>query len=314
MNDFFKDVDEGLKSNPKYISSKYFYDEKGDDLFVEIMKLPEYYLTKSEIEIFKESSEKVISKLSISKDQKFELIELGAGDGTKTYLFIAALIKEGYNFNYVPIDISKNALTGLSETFNRRFTRLSIEPIHGDYFSVLKDLKKRKIPKVLMFLGSNLGNLDDQLASNFLKQLSSTLDYGNSLILGLDMKKDGSIVLPAYNDSKGITKKFNLNVLDRINRELEGNFNVEFFDHQPVYDELEGIAYSYLVSLKNQKVMLRGKEEYRFTKGEKILTEISRKYDDDILNKILINTSFRIVSKITDKKEFFADYILTIAK
>lgn len=311
IEQFKLDILEGLGKPEKTLPSKYFYDQKGDKLFQEIMALPEYYLTRSELLIFQSQAADIVSSFACSKNQKFELIELGAGDGTKTIELLKELTAQGYDYDYVPIDISQNALDGLHTMLQLKMPTLKIKPQQGTYFGVLQDLKHKEIPKVILFLGSNLGNLDDSSASQFLYQLGANLSEGDKILLGLDQIKPKHLVLPAYNDSKGITREFNLNLLDRINRDLGGNFNREHFDHAPEYDELEGIAKSYIVSLADQEVHIKAlNRSFQFAQGEKIHTEISRKYTDAILNQLLEPTDFEWQHKFHDPSHYFANYVL----
>ena len=310
-NTFKKEVQQGLDSTPKTLPSKYFYDEKGDALFVKIMNSPEYYLTRCEFDIFKNKTQELINSFDIEKDSYFELIELGAGDGLKTKELLKVLVNEKYNFDYLPIDISSNALSLLKEDLKTEIPDLSIKTQQGDYFEVLDSLKTSKKPKVILFLGSNIGNMSDELASKFIYNLGTNLNLGDKLLLGVDLIKSEEIVGPAYNDSQGVTAKFNINLLDRINKDLEGNFDTKQFKHQPEYDEKEGIAKSFIMSTANQSVEIKAiGKTYHFTKGEKIHTEISRKYNDELIQKIITDTDFSLKTKIMDSKAYFADYIL----
>jgi len=310
-NTFKKEVQQGLDSTPKTLPSKYFYDEKGDALFVKIMNSPEYYLTRCEFDIFKNKTQELINSFDIEKDSYFELIELGAGDGLKTKELLKVLVNEKYNFDYLPIDISSNALSLLKEDLKTEIPDLSIKTKQGDYFEVLDSLKTSKKPKVILFLGSNIGNMSDELASKFIYNLGTNLNLGDKLLLGVDLIKSEEIVGPAYNDSQGVTAKFNINLLDRINKDLEGNFDTKQFKHQPEYDEKEGIAKSFIMSTANQSVEIKAiGKTYHFTKGEKIHTEISRKYNDELIQKIITDTDFSLKTKIMDSKAYFADYIL----
>lgn len=309
---FKNDVAAGLEKANKTLPSKYFYDAVGDKIFVKIMNMPEYYLTNSEFEIFQNQSKDIIHSFNINKEQPFELIELGAGDGTKTKLILKELISQNYNFKYLPIDISNDALIDLKCRLSNEVKDLKVETKQGDYFNVLNDLKESPAPKIVLFLGSNLGNMTDDEAINFLKQLSNNLNTNDKLLLGLDLIKSEEIVLPAYSDKAGITKSFNLNLLSRINHELQANFDISSFNHLATYTEEEGIAKSFLVSEKNQKVTIESlNKTFLFSKNEKIHTEISRKYNDEILNRILDKSTLKIENKFTDAKGFFADYILT---
>lgn len=310
-NNFLNDVDKGLSSTPKYLLSKYFYDKKGDALFVDIMNMPEYYLTRAEFDIFKNQTQNIIEALQLNKNTFFELIELGAGDGTKTKELLKVLDTENYDFNYVPIDISQNALDQLKQSVNKELPNVKTKTKQGDYFNVLASLKQSNHPKIILFLGSNLGNLSDAQAEDFLSKLSDSLRQNDKVLLGLDLIKSRDIVLPAYNDSQGITKRFNLNLLDRINNELGADFNTNAFIHQPEYTEEEGIARSYIVSTTNQNVTVKSlNKTFHFMEGERVHTETSRKYNDSILNSYLKNTSLQVMDKLMDSNTYFADYIL----
>ena len=311
IEQFKKEVNEGLNNVLKSLPSKFFYDKKGDALFVEIMHLPEYYVTRSEYEIFQNKSASIIEALHLNPDTYFELIELGAGDGMKTKELLKELSSQNYKFSYIPIDISQNALDNLELDLNKEMPHVSVKTKQGDYFEVLESLKENQHPKVILFLGSNIGNMPDTVAKDFIFNLSENLSGGDKFFLGVDLIKASSIVLPAYNDSQGVTAAFNLNLLERINRELDADFDIQNFKHQPEYDEKQGIATSFLVSTKEQNIVVKKlNKTFHFAKGEKILTEISRKYNDEILDKILKKTAFVIKDRITDSKKYFANYVL----
>ncbi|WP_299669088.1 L-histidine N(alpha)-methyltransferase [uncultured Polaribacter sp.] len=309
---FKKDVEEGLSKTSKTLPSKYFYDSIGDQIFIKIMNMPAYYLTRAEHDIFKNQTEKIIQKLKLTPNIFFEIIELGAGDGTKTKLLLKELIRLEYNFKYAPIDISENALKNLKSNLNKEMASLEVSTKQGDYFEVLDNLKQQKAPKVVLFLGSNIGNMSDETAKIFLTKLSNALNKNDKVLLGVDMIKSEHVVLPAYNDKEGLTKSFNMNLLDRINKELEGDFNTHHFEHLATYTQDEGIARSYLVSKKNQEVSINTLDQkFSFIEGEKIHTETSRKYNDAILEHLLEETYLKITDKLMDSNEYFADYILT---
>lgn len=311
IEQFKKDVYNGLSTNPKSLPSKYFYDKNGDELFVQIMHLPEYYVTRAELDIFTNQTQNIVDALELKPNIYFELIELGAGDGLKTKELLNLLDEKNYEFNYFPVDISQNALDNLENTIIKEFPNVSIKKKQGDYFQVLESLKNTNHQKIILFLGSNIGNMTDEIASKFIYQLGANLSENDKLYLGVDLIKSASIVLPAYNDSKGITKAFNLNLLERINRELGGVFDIDKFSHQPEYIAKEGIAKSFLVSDVKQKVYIKEiAKTFSFEKGEKIATEISRKYNDEIVQKIIKKTDFRITDKLTDSKSYFSNYVL----
>ncbi len=311
IEQFSTDVDLGLSSHPKTLPSKYFYNKKGDALFVEIMKLPEYYLTRAELDTFQNKTDQLIDAFKINKNSYFELIELGSGDGLKTKSLLQHLDEQKYKFDYFPIDISVNALNLLQQNLKLELPDVSVQTKQGDYFEVLSQFKNNKYPKVVLFLGSSIGNMTDETAADFIYNLGANLSVGDKLLLGVDLIKAKEIVLPAYDDAQGVTAAFNLNLLVRINNELGGDFVVENFNHKPEYSEEEGIAKSFIVSNSNQKVKIKAlNKTYEFAKNEKIHTEISRKYNDEIIKKIIAKTDFSITRKITDSKNYFANYIL----
>lgn len=311
MEEFENDVLQGLSSSPKQLSSKYFYDKVGDRLFQQIMALPEYYLTRAENEILSTQTKIITDALKVSDNHQFELIELGAGDGSKTLHLLRHLTAQNFDFNYLPIDISSNALQGLSTKLKSELPSLNVSPKQGTYFNVLDDLGKSKVPKIVLFLGSNIGNLLDDQAKAFVMQLSNSLQAGDKVLLGVDRIKSREIVLPAYNDSQGVTSAFNLNLLTRINRELNADFNLDAFVHVPEYSEDDGVARSFIQSTQDQEVTIGALgQKFVFEKGEKIHTEISRKYNREILTSILENSDFEIVEEFTDTEALFSDYLL----
>ncbi|WP_416877070.1 L-histidine N(alpha)-methyltransferase [Litorimonas sp.] len=310
-DEFANDVADGLGAAPKTLPSKYFYDAAGDDLFIQIMDLPEYYLTRAEMEIFREQTDSLIKALGQSPEKPFELVELGAGDGQKTFHLLKKLLSDGYNFTYVPVDISANVLEHLKNHLTKELPDLKIRIEQGDYFKRLKGLQETAQPRVILYLGSNLGNLTDEKSKAFMEKLSRRLTPGDRLVLGVDKKKSADIVLPAYNDSKGVTAAFNLNLLKRINSELGGEFDLAQFRHAPEYDEENGIAISYIESLADQDVEIKAIDQLiHFAKGEKIKVEISRKYDLPIIRNIIADTPFEIETVFQDSQEHFFDIVL----
>ncbi|WP_026942743.1 L-histidine N(alpha)-methyltransferase [Hellea balneolensis] len=310
---FLADVAAGLGSSPKFLSSKYFYDKKGDQLFMQIMDLPEYYLTRAEMDIFTSQTGDIVNLLGVQKGVPFDVIELGAGDGSKTKMLLAELLGERFDFDYVPVDISANVLAHLERVLSLELPDLRIKSQNRDYFQTLQYLNKAGKQKIVLYLGSNLGNMPDEAAREFIYALGKNLNEGDKLILGVDLIKPSNVVLPAYSDSQGITSLFNLNLLHRINRELNANFKLDQFSHIAEYDEEIGIAKSYLKSEKDQDVYIGAlKKTFIFAKDEKIQTEISRKYDQVIIGNILSGTGFTIKGVLKDKNSYFADYILEL--
>jgi len=308
---FAIDVDAGLSQQNKTLPSKYFYDQKGDELFMQIMELPEYYLTRAEHEIFTEQTQELIDALGVSPKQHFELIELGAGDGSKTKHLLKSLLEQGYQFDYLPVDISGHVLELLASNLLAELPTLSLKAQQGDYFEILQNLKQSSAPKVMLFLGSNIGNMTDAEAANFIYDLGANLAAGDIMLLGADLIKSAEIVLPAYDDAQGVTKAFNMNLLHRMNNELGANFVIEQFDHLAEYTEAEGIAKSFIVSQVAQQVHIAATSKtYDFVAGEKIHVEVSRKYNQQVLELILEKTDFTISRLLTDRQGYFADFVL----
>jgi L-histidine N-alpha-methyltransferase len=224
---------------------------------------------------------------------------------------LRAMAEQKYDLSYFPIDISQDALKQLEAMLLNELPALSISPHHGDYFNVLSSLKIRLHKKIVFFLGSNLGNYTDEQAADFIYQLGSNMHPGDVLVLGLDLKKPRDQVLPAYNDKQGVTRAFNFNLLDRVNRELGADFSLDAFAHRPEYSELTGVASSSLESLLDQQVSIDelGKT-FSFQKGEKIQLEISRKYSDEVVKAIIERSDFNIIGKVLDEKGYFAEYVL----
>lgn len=307
---FKREVTEGLTSFPKRLSSKYFYDKNGDKLFQDIMAMPSYYLTDCEFEIISKNTF-TIGELFRDRKNGLDLIELGAGDGKKTKVLLKYMAENNFNFIYKPIDISENAVELLSNNLAQEMPTLNVDAEVGEYFEVLERLKgfnKRK--KVIMVLGSNIGNLPHQKAIEFLTKLKDALLPEDLLFMGFDQKKNPQTILDAYNDETGITEAFNKNVLTRINRELGGNFETNNFKHWEVYDPETGTAKSFLVATKAMEVTI---EELQLTvifdEWETIHTEISQKYDDKIVNWLAKEAGLEIETFFADEKEYYKNYV-----
>ncbi len=305
---FAEDVLNGLSSTPKCLSSKYFYDDEGSRLFQEIMKLPEYYLTQCELEIFSEQTADIFNAFSSDADS-FDLIELGAGDGTKTAVLIDHFLQHEADFTYTPIDISQEALDSLSSRFDGKFPDLEIDPLKGDYFKILRSLKNGSgRRKVLMFLGSNIGNFSREHAVDFFRQLRSVMNDNDLLFTGFDLQKDPRVIVRAYDDPKGVTAAFNLNLLSRINRELGADFDVEKFSHYALYRPVECAARSFLISREKQTVFIRALERsFEFDQWEAIFMEISQKYSRRMIEEFAAESGFEIARSFCDSRNYYCD-------
>lgn len=308
---FKTEVKEGLSSFPKYLSSKYFYDKKGDKLFQDIMAMPEYYLTGCEFEILATHT-KTIGELFRDCENGLDLIELGAGDGKKTKLLLKYMTDNNFNFVYKPIDISENAVKLLTNNLAQEMPSLTVDAEIGEYFTVLERLKEfNKRKKVIVVLGSNIGNLLHPKAIDFLTKLKDTMVAGDLLFMGFDQKKNPQTVLDAYNDQTGITAAFNKNILTRINRELNANFDVDKFTHWESYNPETGTAKSFLVATEAMDVRIKNLDlDISFEQWETIHTEISQKYDDKTVAWLAEQAGLTIETSFTDKKGYYKDYVL----
>ncbi|PIF46657.1 dimethylhistidine N-methyltransferase [Chryseobacterium sp. 52] len=308
IDSFRLDVLKGLKKNPKRLSSKYFYDKTGDRIFQEIMAMPEYYLTQCELDIFKNKTAD-LARLIMPENEPFDLIELGAGDAMKSTFLLKHLIEKGIDCTYMPIDISGNILSVLKEKLNRELPALQILDLEGEYFEMLQkaaSLSTRR--KVILFLGSNIGNMSLEEAESFCFSLHQNLSSGDRVLIGFDLKKNPNVILDAYNDKKGITAAFNLNLLSRINRELNANFIPEQFQHYQTYDPISGACKSYLVSLKDQYVIISN-EKISFQEDELIDMEISQKFSSEKIKELREKSNFITVGEIKDSKKWFVDTV-----
>lgn len=308
QNTFAEDVLQGLSADPKYLSSKYFYDDEGSRLFQEIMKLPEYYLTRSEYEILSNQTANIFKAFDTGNEE-FDLIELGAGDGLKTSVLVGYLLKQNSDFRFIPIDISSEALNVLTDKFSVKFPDLEIAPEQGDYFKTLKTFsEKSNKKKIILFLGSNIGNFSEEQALQFFKDLRRVMNDRDLLFIGFDLHKNPKTILNAYDDSLGITAKFNVNLLKRINRELDADFNIEEFSHYASYHPLERAARSFLISQKDQTVTIGAlSKTFEFKKWEPIYMEVSQKYGERMIEKLAQESGFKVEENFFDENKFYLD-------
>ena len=312
LSQFAEDVLRGLSSTPKALSSKYFYDDEGSRLFQEIMKLPEYYLTGCESEIFSTQGEAIYRSFA-NGDNAFDLIELGAGDGTKTALLVDEFLKHNADISYSPIDISQEALDALTKKFTAEFPALKMETLNGDYFKILKSLKNgggRR--KVLLFLGSNIGNFSREQSVDFFGQLRVVMNDNDLLFVGFDLQKDPHVIAAAYDDPQGVTARFNLNLLTRINNELGGDFDVDKFAHYANYRPIEGSARSFLISREKQTVSIAALERsFDFDQWEAVFMEISQKYSMPMIESLANASGFEIKQNFFDSRNYYCDSLWT---
>lgn len=302
---FARDVAEGLTSEPKTLPSKYFYDARGDALFQKIMHMPEYYLTDCELEII--STHKTAMLQAFGND--FNLVELGAGDGFKTKVLLEHFLKKKASFEYKPIDISQNVLEILERNLKSKLPSLKMEAIQGDYFDALEKLQlDQDRREVVMFLGANIGNMTKEEAIEFLHQVRDNLVEDDMLLIGFDLKKDPATILNAYNDKAGITRDFNLNLLSRINRELDADFNLRKFSHWETYNPLTGETESFIVSRQAQQVNIQAIDlVVNFEAWEAMKVELSQKYSISEIESLANEAGFAIERHFFDDRMYFVD-------
>ncbi len=306
---FYKDVITGLNSTPKYLDSKYFYDERGDELFQQIMQCDDYYLTNCEMEILKTHADDIASTYG-KLEKNFDVIELGAGDCTKSIYLLKSILKIDKSFTFFPVDISKHVIDLIEHNLPKQIDGLNVYGLNGEYLEMLQranEISSRK--KLVLFMGSNIGNMNYSESIAFLKEVRSWLHKGDCLLVGFDLKKDPQIILNAYNDKQGITREFNLNLLRRINKELNADFIIEHFKHFPVYNPESGECKSYLVSTKKQRVFIGDTEFVDFDANETIDMEISTKYSVTQTNEIAKLSGFKPVKYFYDSKHWFVDIL-----
>ncbi|WP_181306419.1 L-histidine N(alpha)-methyltransferase [Rufibacter sp. XAAS-G3-1] len=309
-NGLAQDVMQGLSQSPKKLSSRFFYDAKGSQLFQQIMELPEYYLTKLEHQILSKQRKEIL--FAIDTHTPFQLVDLGAGDAYKTKLLLSELVASKANFSYVPLDISEDQLSLLLEDMHHRWPSLPVKALAAEYFQGLEWLNQNERQrKVVLFLGSNIGNFDLPEAKKFLCTLRQSLNPEDSFLLGLDLKKDPEKIRRAYDDAAGVTSAFNLNLLHRINKELHANFDLDEFQHFAEYDPLEGTMRSFLISRKAQEVHLGAlNQTFHFEAWEAIHTENSYKFSLKQVEEMAHSCGFTVQDVFTDPSHGFADVLL----
>jgi dimethylhistidine N-methyltransferase len=298
-----EDVIQGLTNYPKSLPPRYFYDYQGSLLFEQICDLPEYYPTRTETTILQQYSNE-ISQLT----QACELVELGSGSSRKTRLLLDAYSRFNSPLFYVPIDVSSTILKESSQQLLKEYPQISIQAKVGTYQQAITHLTTPFLPqRLIFFLGSSLGNFTPQQCDRFFKEISEALNENDFFLLGIDLKKSKEILEPAYNDSQGITADFNLNMLAHLNWLFQGNFALNLFEHQAIYNEKFSQIEMYLHCQKSHNVNLEKLNlTVKFEAGESILTEISRKFDLESIQEELLIHHLNPIKIWTDSQGWFA--------
>ncbi|MFO1241755.1 MAG: L-histidine N(alpha)-methyltransferase [Rickettsiales bacterium] len=303
---FYNDVIAGLSTRQKTLPCKYFYDAEGSELFEEICDLEEYYVTRTEMAILRRH----LPDMAQTIGAYVKIMEFGAGSGIKTELLLAALNKPSA---YVPIDISQSALSDCAKRLKELFPHIAITPIHDDYMrESLFNRLSRQAPYTVFFPGSTLGNFETLEAILFLKRLRKITGKNGGVLIGVDLMKNENVLIPAYDDSKGVTAAFNKNLLRRINNELEGTFDLDSFSHRAVLNTEKQRVEMHLVSLRNQVVRV-GTHTFHFTEGESIHTENSHKYTLERFRMLAENAGFEIEKTWLDENCYYSMHYLRAA-
>jgi len=311
LADFAEDIRRGLTAPAKHLFPRYLYDELGSQLFEAICLLPEYYLTRAENEILARHAAEIIGSIELPNT----LIEMGSGSASKTRLVIETLLRAQRELLFVPVDISASALERSSRVLLQSYPGLRIEAYAAEYFTGLAELAKRKRGRTLaLFLGSNISNFEPAEAIAFLKSMREVLALGDALLLGVDLKKDRRILEAAYNDSLGVTAAFSRNMLVRINRALDADFDLPAFRHRAIFNETDSRIEIYVESLRRQTVVLRKLElQIEFEEGERIHTENSYKYDLEGIKQLALETGFACEQTWFDEQKRFSSNLLKAA-
>jgi L-histidine N-alpha-methyltransferase len=300
--DYAEEVVRGFRSRPKTLPCKLFYDDRGSALFEEITRLPEYYPTRTELEILQDYS----GEIARAAGAPLSVVELGAGTATKTGILLSAFARRQMRVKYFPVDISPAALAEAKRRVRDEFPGALVKPVVADFtngFRFLQDIPGRKI---VLYLGSSIGNFDWNDATRMLQTVREQLLRGDALLLGTDMVKSSEILVPAYDDSQGVTAEFNKNILMRLNRELDADFDLESFCHVAEWNSLASRMEIYLESTRAQVVTLRVTGTIaRFVAGERIHTENSYKYTTEMVERMLCISGFRLERTWYDRRQWF---------
>ena len=312
---FARDVLVGLGTTPKSLKPKYFYDATGSELFEEITRQPEYYLTRTEAGLLRQYA----PALSELMGKGVSVVELGSGSSAKTAILLESLLETSDGLHYLPIDISKTMLRQTADRLDARYPALDITPIASPYEAGLKRAstlvaEDGQVPDrmLVLFLGSSIGNMEHDESVQFLKSLREHLETRDAFLIGFDLQKDVAILNAAYNDAAGVTERFNFNVMARINTELGGEFDRQRFVHQAFYNEAAGRIEMHLRSQGRQEVAVAAcQRSFAFAAEETIHTESSYKYTLASIERLAVSAGFRVRETFTDERHWFALSLFT---
>lgn len=303
----------GLTAQPKSLSPWLFYDQRGSHLFEQITQLPEYYLTRTERAIFATHAPAILA--AAAHDATLTLIELGAGSASKTGLLIRAALAQQPQLTYRAIDVSASALEAARQSLSRKFPSLTIETRVRDYTYGIGHLPSLQHPssrRLVLYIGSSIGNFDPADARELLRDIRRQLAPGDCILLGVDHVKPLAPLLAAYNDAAGVTAAFNLNVLTRINRELGANFRLDRFHHRALFNTAQSRIEMHLAGTCAQRVSIPALDlELTFHEGETIHTENSYKFTPESATALLASGNFEVTHSWTDPQHWFGVYLAT---
>lgn len=302
-----EDVLQGLTSDPKTLSPKLFYDAAGSELFDRITELPEYYPTRTERGIFRSYAKEIFAQAAGST----AVVELGAGSAGKTVLLLDAVANNGHAITYYPVDVSASALDACRARMRQLLPQVRVVPKVLDFTQGMPQFRQIAGRKLFLFIGSSIGNFEPLQAGAFLKQVRSSMNAGDALLLGTDMRKSPKILVPAYDDAQGVTAAFNKNLLVRINRELGGTFDLDGFAHRIVWNDRASRIEMHLESLREQAVNIEALGiDLQFRKSETIHTENSYKFTMPMVEAVAKNGGFHIERTWTDAWRWFTVHLL----
>lgn len=307
LDDNAREVIHGLTSRPKRLSPKLFYDAAGSALFEQITELPEYYLTATEQAIFERCAPEMVR----AAGEASTIIELGAGTAKKSILVLRAALNLHRSVTFIPVDVSSFALDVAERRVSSELPEIAVHPLELDYTQHASALAQLSGRKLVLYIGSSIGNFEPMAALVLLRRLRASLAPGDSLLLGTDMRKSTDLLLPAYDDASGVTARFNLNVLARINREFDADFDLECFAHVAIWNERDSRIEMHLESLADQLVHINSLDlSVPFVSGETIHTENSYKFTPSMIASMAAGGGFRIERSWSDERAWFTVTLL----
>lgn len=302
-------VREGLSARPKWLPARLFYDEAGSELFERITELPEYYLTRTERSIFENYAGEILAAAGPS----LTLVELGAGTAAKTCILIEELLRRQPRALFYPIDVSPSALQEAGKQLGRQFPQLRVNPIIADYTGGVDALNRISGRKLVLYIGSSIGNFEPEQSVGILRRIRRTLRTGDALLLGADFAKSPKVLIPAYDDAQGVTAAFNRNILARINSELDANFDPDAFRHIALWNRRCSRMEMHLESAIAQQVFISALDmDIDFATGERIHTENSYKYNAEMIEVILLESGFKLEQSWHDRKKWFGVHLARV--